>query len=64
VYAFLDEAKDYKLDRFIWFGWTDVHAPGTPILQPMAYKPVGEMVSSTGAKALRQLGRGRVPNKE
>lgn len=62
VYAVLREAKDYNLDDVFWFGWTDILAPGTPMLEPVVgCMPGGETSFRSVRKALRQLGRGRVP---
>ena len=65
VYAVLREAKDYKLDDLFWFGWTDILAPGTTMLEPLvACMPGGEIVFRKVRRALRQLGRGQLPSKD
>jgi hypothetical protein len=60
VYAFQEGAKDYKMDDFFWFGWTDVLAPGTSMLQPTACTPGGETSSRLVRRTMRELGLGRL----
>lgn len=61
VYAYLGEAEDYRLDKDLWFGWTDILAPGTKMLRPMACTPGGLTSQRWARKAMGELGRGAAP---
>jgi hypothetical protein len=63
VYARQQEAKDVHLDEeTLWFGWLDVVAEGSSMLVPdTACKPGGEVTAVKVKKALRQLGKGKIP---
>jgi hypothetical protein len=65
IFASEEGARDYRPDAdFFWFGWTDVLAPGTPMLQPRTgCMPGGDLLASTVRLQLRRLGRGRIPKK-
>ena len=64
VFARISPAKDYRLGDFFWFGWTDVVPQGAPILQAnVACTPWGETSTTLVQRAMRELGRGRVPPK-
>jgi hypothetical protein len=61
IFASEEGARDHRLDAdFFWYGWTDVLASGTPMLQPMA--TFGGDLSEPGVRAdMRKLGRGKRP---
>jgi hypothetical protein len=61
VYAYLSEAEDYRMDKDLWFGWTDILAPGTKMLRPMACTPGGLTSKRWAKKAMSELGRGFAP---
>jgi hypothetical protein len=62
VYASMNEARDYRLDKdYFWFGWTDILAPGTKILEPLSCNPGGLTSERVVRKALSELGRGNAP---
>jgi hypothetical protein len=63
VYVAEEEVKDIVMeDGFFWYGWTDVLLEGTKMLVPRtACEPGGE--TSAVRKAIRELGKGRMPAK-
>jgi hypothetical protein len=61
VYAYLSEAEDYRLNPDLWFGWTDILAPGTKMLRPMACTPGGLTSERWAKKAMSELGKGNAP---
>ncbi len=65
IFASEETAKDYQPDAdFFWYGWTDVLAPGTPMLQPKTgCQPGGDLSIPTVRRQLRQLGPGKIPKK-
>src|SRR5260370_16744174 len=65
IFASEETAKDYQPDAdFFWYGWTDVLAPGTPILHPKtACPPAAALSIPTARQQLLQLGQGKVPRK-
>ena len=63
VFAGQGKAKDIILENgFFWYGWADVLPEGTTMLVPqLACTPGGE--TSAAKQAIRELGRGRAPDK-
>jgi len=63
IFASEEGTRDYRPDNdFLWYGWTDVLAVGTPMLQPLA--TFGGDLSHPGVRSnMRQLGRGKKPRK-
>ena len=64
VYASEREVKDIVMENgFFWYGWTDVLPEGTKMLVPQtACEPGGGETSAT-RKAIRELGKARMPGK-
>lgn len=63
VYASEQNVKDVIMENgYFWYGWTDVLPDGTKMLVPeTACLPGGE--TSAVRKAIRKLGKGRIPTK-
>jgi len=62
VYASEQDAKDVILPgENFWYGWTDILQEGTKMLVPTACTPGGK--TSDVQKAIRQIGKGRIPAK-
>jgi hypothetical protein len=60
VYAFQTAATDMWPEGHFWYGWTDILPEGTRMLVPLtACMPGGEIRAVK--RALRQLGKGRIP---
>jgi hypothetical protein len=57
VYAYVSEAKDYRVGNELAFVWTDILAPGTKMFLPMACVPGGLVSQPWAKKAMRALGR-------
>jgi len=62
VYASEQVVKDVIMDGIFWYGWTDVLPEGTTMLVPQTVCRPGGATSAV-RKALRELGRGRIPAK-
>ncbi len=64
VYASDSRSADTRIEDKFWFGWIDVVPEGTPMLRPDGACLPGGLVSDPRVqKALKQIGKGRVPSK-
>jgi hypothetical protein len=61
--VFADEkpSQDKVIGGLFLYGWTDVVAKGTPILEPQECSPSGEISREFVIEALKRLGKGSVP---
>jgi hypothetical protein len=60
IFATEEGARElrYAEDDFV-YGWTDILAPGTPMLWPQTNVPGGDLKNPQVRRWMRQLGKGR-----